>query len=125
MQLLRRYIIPLIAVASVFPWIYSKEVLAKEKVRQWQTGKLMDVTSRDASRLANGTSIVILYWTYTVDDGKYVWKLQRDTNRRDRPLDITINADVQFAIEKQDAYLKDDHGDEHKLSVQSKAMKTP
>ena len=36
---------------------------------------------------------------------------------------MTINAKVEFALEGQDAYLKDEHGEVHKLSVQTKVLK--
>ena len=96
---------------------------AKEKMHDWKRGMLISSEDRDASRLYQGTSVVRIYWTYTVDDGTYVWKLERDTRRHDKPLDVTVNTQVEFAIEGQDAYMKDDHGEAHKLSVESKALK--
>jgi hypothetical protein len=104
---------------------HTASVLAKEKVHSWQKGALLDVSSRDEPRLIDGTSYERIYWVYTVDDGTYVWKLQRETRRRDKPLDVTINASVQFAIEGQKAFLKDDAGEEHSLSVIAKALKVP
>jgi len=99
-------------------------VMAKGKVRQWQKGILTDITQRDASRMIKGTSQERTIWTYTVDDGHFIWKLDRDTMHRDKPLIVTINAPVEFALEGQKAYMKDDSGEEHSLSVQSKALKS-
>lgn len=96
---------------------------AKEKVHQWQKGMLIDVASRDASRLTEGTSHERSYWTYSIDDGKYVWKLQRDMIRRDKPLVVTVNTQVDFAIEGQKAFLKDESGKDHEMSVQTKILK--
>ena len=60
---------------------------------------------------------------YTIDDGKFVWELMRTmTSRGDKPLRVTVNTDVQFAIEGYDAYLKDEDGKEHKLSVWKKTL---
>jgi len=98
---------------------------AKPKEHQWQKGILTGIDLRDASRLYQGTSIVRTISIYTVDDGHFIWKLDRDTMRRDKPLDVTINGPIEFAIEGQKAYMKDDQGEEHSLSVESKALKTP
>ena len=112
----------LVSVSSLEKF-FRGTVEAKEKDHTWRNGKLTDVSQRDASRLVEGTTHERTYWTYTVDDRTYVWKLDRDTRRRDKPLNVTINADVEFAIEGQDAYLKDEQGEAHKLSVQTKALK--
>lgn len=98
-------------------------VIAKEKSHDWKAGTLLDISDRASAKLIDGTSYERHYWTYKVDDGIYIWQLQRDTRRRDKPLEVTINAKVEFAIEGQDAYLKDEHGEVHKLSVQTKALK--
>jgi len=101
----------------------NQTIFAKEKVHQWQKGMLTDVSSRDASRLIDGTSYEKLLWTYTIDDGTYIWKLQRDTKRHDTPLDVTVNTKVDFAIDGHEAFLKDESGKEHSLSVQTKILK--
>ena len=95
------------------------------KDRNWRTGKLLDVKNENTQRFVNGTSYGGELWDYTVDDGKYVWVMQRELHLRwDKPLFVTVNAPVKFAIEKHTAYLVDDDGKEHKLSLLSKAIKT-
>jgi hypothetical protein len=44
--------------------------------------------------------------------------------KHDKPLEVTVNAPVKFAIEKGDCYLLDDEGKEHKLMVEKKILKT-
>lgn len=62
---------------------------------------------------------------YTIDDGKYLWVVSRRiTKKHEKPLDLTVNAPVRFAIEKSDCYLLDDEGKEHKLVVEKKTLKT-
>ncbi|MGB8066047.1 MAG: hypothetical protein WCF26_29460 [Candidatus Sulfotelmatobacter sp.] len=62
---------------------------------------------------------------YTIDDGKYLWVVSRRmVKKHDKPLNLTINAPVKFAIEKGDCYLLDDEGKEHKLMVEKKILKT-
>ncbi len=111
--------------AAAYNPVLVRTVEAKEKVHDWKSGKLTDIDQRDASRLVEGTSHERIYWTYTVDDGTYIWKLQRDTRRRDKPVNTTINTIVDFAVEGQDAYIKDEQGEAHKLSVQTKTLKQP
>jgi hypothetical protein len=96
---------------------------AKEKARDWQSGVLIDVQTHDASHLVNGTTVSRAVWIYTIDDGSYVWQLQRGTNRHDEPLSVTINAPIKFSIDKQKAYLLDEQGKEHELSVMTKSLK--
>lgn len=61
---------------------------------------------------------------YTIDDGKYLWVVSRRMMKKnDKPLDLTINIPVKFAVEKQDCYLLDDEGKEHKLVVEKKTLK--
>ena len=61
---------------------------------------------------------------YTIDDGKYVWVVSRRMiKKHDKPLNVTINAPVKFAIENADCYLLDDQGKEHKLVVEKKTLK--
>jgi hypothetical protein len=62
---------------------------------------------------------------YTIDDGKYLWVVSRRmVKKHDKPLELTVNAPVKFAIEKGDCYLLDDEGKEHKLMVEKKILKT-
>jgi len=62
---------------------------------------------------------------YTIDDGKYVWVVSRRMiKKHDKPIEVTINATVKFAVENQDCYLLDDQGKEYKLVVEKKTLKT-
>jgi len=61
---------------------------------------------------------------YTIDDGKYLWVVSRHlVKKHDKPLNVTINAPVKFAVEGGDCYLMDDEGKEHKLVVEKKTLK--
>lgn len=61
---------------------------------------------------------------YTIDDGKYLFVVSRRmTKKHDKPLDLTVNAPIKFAIEKSDCYLLDEEGNEHKLTVEKKTLK--
>jgi hypothetical protein len=61
---------------------------------------------------------------YTIDDGRYLWIVSRRmTKKDDKPLNVTIDAPVKFAIEKKVCYLLDEQGEEHKLTVERKRLK--
>ena len=61
---------------------------------------------------------------YAIDDGKYLWVVSRRiTKKNQKPLDVTVNAPVKFAIQTNDCYLIDDEGKEHKLVVEKKTLK--
>jgi len=92
------------------------------------------VTERDSSAIGvpptivTGPKIVTLrndVTYYTIDDGKYVWVvIRRMTKKDDKPLRVTIDTPVKFAIEKKTCYLLDEEGEEHKLTVERKTLKT-
>lgn len=61
---------------------------------------------------------------YQIDTGKMAYIVARTLrSRRDKALDVTINAHVQLAIEGSTCYLRDDQGKEHKLTVEKKIAK--
>jgi len=111
----------------------SSPFLAKD--RAWTTGTLVNAeTERDSSdvgvppTIITGPKIVTLrndVTYYTIDDGKYRWVVSRRmTKRDDQPLKVTINTQVKFAIEKKTCYLLDEQGEEHKLMVERKRLKS-
>lgn len=89
----------------------------KKDKREWQEGTLTDIT---AKRDAWG------HIAYTIDTGEMVYTAGHFHFRgSDKPLPLTINTKVKFAIEKEKFYLVDDEGKEHKLKLEKKALKTP
>ena len=118
----------------------------KGKERQWQTGKLLDTdrdrtyagTVDDASGSAttsgnttygnaSGTSTAIyrVYETYTIEAGNYVYVCQERLKWRwSKAALVTVNAPVQFAIEKDRIYIKSEDGTEHETKIIKKILKT-
>ena len=110
-------------------------VVSLAKDRTWTTGTLVDSETERGTRtvgipstIGSGPMIATLrndVTLYTIDDGKYLWVVSRRMlKKHDKPLNLTINAPVKFAIEKEDCYLLDDEGKEHKLVVEKKTLKT-
>ena len=117
----------------VFLFICAPSFPAKD--RAWTTGTLVNAqTERDSRDVGVPPTIVtgprtitlrndVTY--YTIDDGKYLWVVtRRMTKKDDKPLNLTINSAVKFAIEKKTCYLLDEQGEEHKLTVERKRAKT-
>ncbi len=97
----------------------------------WQTGTLRDVTTDTHSRVVGminnghgmvGTQIRIV-WHYTIDGNQYAYQADRTTRGRKKPLDVTINAPIKFAVVGMDLYLKDEAGKVHKLAIATKTLK--
>ena len=94
------------------------------KPHDWKTGMLI---AANAQRVEPALET----WRYEIDDGNYVWTLGRDievgrnffTGHHDKPLSVTINTPVKFAIGEDVGYLQDEQGKEHKVSVKAKALK--
>jgi len=113
--------------------IFSAVSVAKD--RAWKTGTLVNAETQIGSRTVGIPPTIITgpefktlrndVTFYTIDDGKYVWVVSRHmTKAEDKPLNVTINAPVKFAIEKKNCYLLDDQGEEHKLALERKILKT-
>jgi len=105
------------------------------KDRAWTTGTLVNAETERGTRdvgvpptILTGPKVLTLrndVTYYTIEDGKYVWVVSRRmTKKDDKPLDVTVNATVKFAIEKKVCYLLDEQGQEHKLVVERKTLKS-
>jgi len=112
--------------------VFSAVSMAKD--RAWITGTLVNAQTESGSRnigipptIITGPKIKTLrndVTYYTLDDGKFRWVVSRHmTKKDDKPLDVTIDSPVKFAIEKKDCYLLDNQGEEHKLKVERKTLK--
>jgi hypothetical protein len=117
----------------LFLVVFSAVPVAKD--RAWTTGTLVNSETQRGTRtvgvpstIGSGPMIATLrndVTLYTIDDGKYVWVVSRRMiKKHDKPLNVTINAPVKFAVENEDCYLLDDQGKEHKLVVEKKTLKT-
>jgi len=101
--------------------VFSAVSIAKD--RAWRTGTLVNAeTERDSRSIGIPPTIItgpkiktlrndVTY--YTIDDGKYRWVVSRHmTKKDDKPLDVTVDAPVKFALEKKNCYLLDNQGEE-------------
>ncbi len=98
----------------------------------WKTGKLTDVRFEKDSRIVgvtdqHGGEITqrrndSTYYEIDAGDLVYVVK-QALRHKRDKQLNLTVNAPVKFAIIKGDFYVLDEDGKEQKLSIEKKTLK--
>lgn len=118
---------------------------AKSKERNWQTGKVLD-TNRDKTYAgsigdasgtattagnttygnANGSTQAIyrVYETYTIESGDYVYMCEEHLRWRwSKPATLTVNAPVEFAIEKDRLFIKSEDGTEHETKIIKKILK--
>lgn len=99
---------------------------------EWKTGTLINVTSERGTRtVGSGSGGNIAVNTlrndatyYEIDAGDLIYVAKRTLTRRgDKQLKLTVNAAVKFAIKKDDFYLLDEDGKQHKLSLEKKTLK--
>lgn len=135
-----------VAVVLLFVLVGVTTTSAKKKERQWQTGTLLDTngsrvyagntgsssgsatTSGDTTYgQANGSSTAIyrVYEDYKIDTADYVYLCRERLKWRwSNPAMVTVNAPVQFAIEKNHLYIKGEDGKEHETTIVKKILKT-
>ena len=129
------------------------------KVRNWQTGTLLDsesssvylgtISSTSSSGTVSASTTSIGDYSHTtgsysggsrtssrpvysqrevhlVDSESYVYIVSRLLYWRwNKSADVTINAPIRFATDKQTMYLLDDEGREHKTQIVKRILKTP
>jgi hypothetical protein len=133
------------AVICVPLMLLSNTSFAKEKQREWQTGKVVD-TNRDrtyagsvgnasgtattsggttyGSASGSSTAVYRVYETYTIEAGDYVYVCQEHIKWRwSKPAVLTVNGPVQFAMEKDRIYIKSEDGSEHETKIIKKILK--
>jgi len=123
-----------LASVAIVVLVIGVALSAEKKPRTWQEGMLRDVSSQTGSRLVgtsnNGHGSLIQKRDdatfYTVETSEYTYVAKRTlTSRGDKQLSLTINDPVKFAIERDDFYLQDDKGKEHKLTIEKKTRNEP
>jgi len=104
-----------------------------KKERQWQTGMLLGVyqANVDAKSLKTAQNPVpyapkdLVNDTFTIDAGDYTYQSVEMRRTKNEPPPFTVNTSIQFAIEGEHVYLKDDHGKEHDTKLIQRRRKTP
>jgi hypothetical protein len=113
----------------------------KDKPRAWQTGKVLDSDQArryvgsvsDASATDYGSAVdvtgssrpvYLVTQTYVVEIDDYIYVGQERLRWRwSKPADLTVNAPVKIAIEKDKMYLVGDDSKEHEATIVKKILK--
>ena len=96
------------------------------KDRSWQTAKLLSAELREGNAVAvpiNGAIVTgrIESWVYVLETETTVYETQW---RSPKPLSLTVNGPVKFAVEKGNVlFLIDEDGKERKLGIIRKTAK--
>ena len=129
----------------LFLFLPISAVRAKEKERQWQTGRVLDtgrssvfagnVSSASGSATtsgdstygnASGSSVAVyrVYETYEIESEGYIYVCQEHIKWRwSKPAILTVNGPVQFALEGNHIYIKSEDGSEHETKILKKVKK--
>jgi len=105
--------------------IFCAIAIAKEKQRAWQTGKLSNFQSTTGGTVVVPVAGILVAkdiqaWVYfvTTDSIDYQFGI-----RANQPLNLTVNANIKFAIEKSNVFVIDDDGKEWQLAVLKKTAR--
>ncbi len=125
--IVRRHAIAAFSVLSLFCVCTA---FAK-KERQWQTGTLLGVIETNVAPTSLKTppntirSVPpkdLVNDLYTFDAGKYIYQSVEMRRSKDQP-PFTANGPLQFAIEDEHVYLRDDRGKEHDTRLVARRRK--
>lgn len=101
-----------------------------KKERQWQTGKLLDMKGVNVTFLggdavpSSSVARSRINEIYLIDAGEYIYESKEASrSSRDKTPPFTVNGPVQFAIEKDHVYIKDEAGKEHDTKLIRKTLK--
>lgn len=106
--------------------LFLTPLLAKEKKREWQVGKLISAETKDAGVVGlpiAGIVVVknIQWWVYVIETDSLTYELLW---RSTKPLNVTVEGRIKFAVAKNGKlFVVDDGGKERKLSVLRKKAK--
>lgn len=94
-----------------------------DKKRDWQEGKLIDISNAPFTEGTIGGPAHKEKIIYVIDAGKYIYTFSHLHFPHDKAMPVTVNTVVKFAIEKNKVYLLDEEGKEHDVKFEKKALK--
>jgi hypothetical protein len=104
-----------------------------KKERQWQTGTLLRVyearvdprSVKVPSSLADvSVAKDLVDDTYEIDAGEYICQSQEIRKSKHQPPPFMVHGSLQFAIENDRVYIKDEEGKEHNTKLIQRKLKT-
>jgi hypothetical protein len=102
--------------------------VSAETKRDWQDG-----TWRDSSRVTDtrgavavGPSVVLarrVSQQFVIETPEYLYVVEQRLKGRSKPLPMTVNGPVRYAIDKDTVYVIGEDGKEYKLDLTKKTLK--
>lgn len=122
---------------------------AAEKLREWQTGKVLDSqrnryfagtvgnANTTGTAQANGnygtyqgntnssqTAVYRVYETFFIEGDTYAYLAQERLHWKwSKPANLTINGPVKYAVEKRKLFVIDEDGKEHEMEIEKKILR--
>jgi hypothetical protein len=121
-----------LAALAILALLCASSAFAK-KEHQWQTGMLLGIyeSNVDAKSLKTPQNPEpyapkdLVNDTFTIDAGEFTYQSAEMRRTKGQPPPFTVNTSIQFAIEGQHVYLRDDQGKEHDTKLVVRRRKTP
>ncbi len=121
-----------LAALAILALLCASSASAK-KEHQWQTGMLLGIyeSNVDAKSLKTPQNPEpyapkdLVNDTFTFDAGEFTYQSAEMRRTKGQPPPFTVNTSIQFAIEGQHVFLKDDQGKEHDTKLVVRRRKTP
>ena len=136
-----------VALSMLMPLV----AFSAEKVRNWQTGKVVDTErsryfagtvgsgNTTGTAQSNGnygtyqgqtntsqTAVYRVYQTFAIEGDTRVYMAQERLRWKwSKPANLTVNAPVKFAVEKRKLFVIDDDGKEHEMEILKQVLKQP
>jgi hypothetical protein len=127
----------------------SGNIHGAEKIRDWQTGKVLDSersryfagtvgnANTTGTAQANGnygtyqgntnssqTAIYRVFETFLIEGDTYAYLAQERLRWRwSKPANLTVNGPVKYAVEKRKLFVIDDDGKEHEMEIIKRILK--
>lgn len=114
-----------IVIVAIVCMCAAQALGALTKEREWQEGKLIDISSAPFTEGTFGGPAHKEKIMYVIDAGKYIYTFSHLHFPHDKAMPVTVNGVVKFAIEKNKVYILDEDGKEHDLKFEKKALKEP
>jgi hypothetical protein len=122
---------------------------AKQKEHDWQQGRLVstdearyfagtigsantqgtlhdsgDYGTYSGTTIGSQTAVYRVYQTYVIESDSYVYVARERLRWKwSKPANLTINAPIRFAIEKDKMFILDEDGREHEARITKKILK--
>jgi hypothetical protein len=135
--------------AVALSMLMSLVAFSAEKVRNWQTVKVVDTErsryfagtvgsgNTTGTAQSNGnygtyqgqtntsqTAVYRVYQTFAIEGDTRVYMAQERLRWKwSKPANLTVNAPVKFAVEKRKLFVIDDDGKEHEMEILKQVLK--